>query len=70
MTERKNTGFQGRIAKWIFAAASGLALFSPPTCDERLRMSIVDGTEAFIYSTILNPEVIVSILVPEDSESN
>lgn len=33
-------------------------------------MSIVDGTEAFIYSTILNPEVIVSILVPEDSESN
>ena len=47
----------------LFALAAGVAVLSPPTCDLRFKQSVIDGTQTFLFSTILDPELIVGALL-------
>jgi hypothetical protein len=54
----------------VLLTGSGASLFSPPTCDVRFKNSVIQGTETFLYSTFLNPELIVEALLQASGQAS
>lgn len=69
MNRRPSPILRRKVRSGLWVLAAGASLFSPPTCDLRFKQSVIDGTQTFLFSTILNPELIVEALLQAGAQA-